>query len=90
MVNFYDVPAIRARLAASDLPVPVCKKYLTLLESLNALSILMAPVVEAEADEPGSEALERILNSQLARRQALEEEYPELVVASRPTGWTGN
>lgn len=90
MMNFFDVALVRSRLAETDVPVPVCKKYLALLESLNALSILMAPVAEAEVDEPGGEALERILHSQLARRQALEDEYPALVVASRPKGWAGH
>lgn len=89
-MDYYDVTLTRARLAETDLPIPVCKTYLTLLDSLNALSLLMAPVAEAEVDEPGGEALERILHSQLARRQALEDKYPELAVASRPKGWAGH
>lgn len=90
MMNFTDVDLVRARLVESDLPSKVGQEYLQLRTSLNALSVLMTPVLDAEGEEAGGDALERLFQSHLARRQELERRYPELAVMSRPKEWAGN
>lgn len=89
MKEFFDVEAVRVRLAEVDVPADVGRAYLAVLTNLNALSDLLSPHPELE-DEAGQPQLERLFLSHQRRRQQLEAEYPVLATLVRPTGWQGN
>ena len=89
MMEFFDVEAVRARLAELDVPADKGMAYLQVLTNLNAMSILLSPSVDLQ-DEAGAEDLEQLWQRHQERRVALEVQFPELAVASRPKGWTGH
>lgn len=89
MMEFFDVEAVRARLAELDVPADKGMAYLQVLTNLNAISILLSPSVDLQ-DEAGAEDLEQLWQRHQERRVALEVQFPELAVASRPKGWTGH
>lgn len=86
MMQFFDVEAIRARIAQTDVPADVGMAYLQVLTNLNAMSHLMSPNVDLQ-DEPGQEELERLFQRHQERRAALESQFPELTVAARSDDW---
>ncbi|WP_135228712.1 hypothetical protein [Deinococcus fonticola] len=86
MMQFFDVEAIRARLAETGVPAGVGLAYLQVLTNLNAMSHLMSPSVDLQ-DEPGQEELEKFFQRHQERRTALESQFPELAIASRPRDW---
>ncbi|PTA67562.1 hypothetical protein [Deinococcus arcticus] len=89
-MHYVDIELVRTRLLNTEVPSGVCKEYLQLLSSLNALSLLLTPAMDADEDEAGGETLMRLFQSHMSRREALEVEYPELGVLVRPGGWQGN
>lgn len=89
MMEFFDVEAVRARLAELDVPADKGMAYLQVLTNLNAISILLSPSVDLQ-DEAGAEDLEQLWQRHQERRVVLEVQFPELAVASRPKGWTGH
>lgn len=83
MMQFFDVEAIRARLADTHVPADVCMAYLQVLTNLNAMSYLLSPSVDLQ-DEPGQEELEQLFQRHQERRKALESQFPELALAAAP------
>jgi len=83
------IDLVHARLADSTLPAEVQREYLQVLTNLYVLFELLGPDDDGQTG-PEQAKLQQLYLNHLARRTRLEVEYPELIVVSRPEGWTAS
>ena len=83
------IDLVHARLADSTLPAAVQREYLQVLTNLYVLFDLLGPDDDGGTG-PEQAKLQQLYLNHLSRRTQLEAEYPELIVMSRPEGWTAH
>ncbi|ULH14482.1 hypothetical protein MF271_10595 [Deinococcus sp. KNUC1210] len=89
MFRSMTLDLVHARLADSSLPADVQREYLQVLTNLLVLFDLLGPDDDGQTG-PQQAKLQQLYRNHLSRRTQLETEYPELVVVSRPEGWTAS
>ena len=89
MFNPITIDLVHARLADSTLPATVQREYLQVLTNLYVLFDLLGPDDDGQTG-PEQAKLQQLYLNHLSRRTRLETEYSELIIVSRPEGWTAH